>query len=311
MKLSTRHILSINDLTKKDVLLILQTAESFLGISERPIKKVPTLRGRTVVNCFFEDSTRTRLSFEIAEKRLSADTVNISKSGSAMAKKGESLIDTIKNIEAMRPDILVIRHNASGSSLDASKYTRAHVINAGDGMHEHPTQALLDLMTIQRSLGKLGGLTVGIAGDIMHSRVARSNLLLFKKMGISSVVIAPATLIPAGFEKIYGTRVVYDVREVISELDVLMALRIQRERLDGQYFPSLREYARHFGISDECLKSAKENLKIMHPGPVNRGVEISPLVADGPKSIILDQVTNGVAVRMALLYLLIGEGEGS
>lgn len=309
MKLSTRHILSINDLSKKDVLLILQTAGTFKEISERPIKKVPTLRGRTVINCFFEDSTRTRMSFEIAEKRLSADTVNISKSGSAMAKKGETLLDTIKNIEAMRPDILVIRHNVSGAPAEAASATRAHVINAGDGTHEHPTQALLDLLTIQDAKGRVSGLKVCIAGDVLHSRVARSNLLLFKKMGISSFVFGPPTLIPPGIEEIYGARVVHDLREVLCEIDVLMTLRIQQERLGGHYFPNVREYARHFGISNEILKGAKEDLTIMHPGPVNRGVEISADVADGPRSVILTQVTNGVAVRMALLYLMLGDGE--
>lgn len=309
MKLSTRHILSINDLTKKDVLLILQTADTFKEISERPIKKVPTLRGRTVINCFFEDSTRTRLSFELAEKRLSADTVNISKSGSAMAKKGETLLDTIKNIEAMHPDILVIRHNVSGAPALVSEFTRAHVINAGDGMHEHPTQALSDLLTIQEVKGRISGLKIAITGDILHSRVARSNLLLFKKMGIKAYVSGPPTLIPPGIEENYGAEVHYDINEILPELDVLMALRIQQERLGGSYFPNVREYARHFGISSEMLKGARENLTIMHPGPVNRGVEISPEVADGPRSVILNQVTNGVAVRMALLYLLLGDGE--
>ncbi|MFH0800705.1 MAG: aspartate carbamoyltransferase catalytic subunit [Pseudomonadota bacterium] len=309
MKLSTRHILSIGDLTKKDVLLILQTAGSFKEISERQIKKVPTLRGRTVINCFFEDSTRTRLSFELAEKRLSADSSNIGKSGSAMAKKGETLLDTVKNIEAMRPDILVIRHGVSGAPAEAAKVTSAHVINAGDGQHEHPTQALLDLMTIEQAKGELRGLKVGIVGDIMHSRVARSNLLLFKKMGIEAVVSGPPTLIPPGIEEIYGAKVSCDLREVLPQLDVLMVLRIQRERLGGRFFPSLREYARYFGVTGELLKSAKPDLTIMHPGPVNRGVEISAEVADGPRSVILDQVTNGVAVRMALLYLLLGDGE--
>ncbi len=308
MKLSTRHLLSINDLSKKDVLTILQTAASFKEISERPIKKVPTLRGRTVINCFFEDSTRTRLSFELAEKRLSADSSNIGKSGSAMAKKGETLLDTVRNIEAMRPDILVIRHSASGAPAQAATATRAHVINAGDGMHEHPTQALLDLMTIQEAKGRLKGLRVGIAGDILHSRVARSNLLLLKKMGIDVVVGGPPTLIPRHLEEVFGASVCYDIREAIPELDVLMLLRVQRERLGEQFFPSSREYARHFGISDDALRGAKQDLVIMHPGPVNRGVEITPEVADGRRSVILDQVTNGVAVRMAILYLLLGDG---
>lgn len=306
MRLSHPHILSINDLTKKDVLTILQTADSFKEISERLIKKVPTLRGKTVVNCFFEDSTRTRVSFEIAEKRLSADTVNISKSGSAMAK-GENLLDTMKNIEAMKPDIVVIRHSISGAPMMIADAVESHVINAGDGMHEHPTQALLDLMTIKEVKGRIGGLTVGIVGDILHSRVARSDMLLFRKMGINVVVGGPRTLIPVGVED-FGVTVSRDIRDVIPSLDVLMLLRIQRERADENLFPNLREYARHFGVNNDTLKSAKDDLTIMHPGPVNRGVEISPDVADGPRSVILNQVTNGVAVRMALLYLLIGDG---
>jgi aspartate carbamoyltransferase catalytic subunit len=305
MRLSTRNIISINDLSKKDVLTILQTADSFKEISERPIKKVPTLRGKTVVNCFFEDSTRTRLSFEIAEKRLSADTVNISKSGSAM-QKGENLLDTMKNIEAMKPDIVVIRHNISGAPQMIADSIDSHVINAGDGMHEHPTQALLDLMTIREVKGRIQGLTVAISGDILHSRVARSNILLMHKMGINVIVSGPRTLIPVGIENL-GARVCCDLRDVMPSLDVLMLLRIQRERADENLFPNLREYARYFGVNESTLKGAREDLTIMHPGPVNRGVEISPEVADGPRSVILNQVTNGVAVRMALLYLLLGE----
>ncbi len=308
MKLSTRHLLSINDLSRKDVLTILQTAVSFKEISERPIKKVPTLRGRTVINCFFEDSTRTRLSFELAEKRLSADSSNIGKSGSAMAKKGETLLDTIRNIEAMRPDILVIRHSAAGAPAQAATATRAHVINAGDGMHEHPTQALLDLMTINEVKGRIKGLKVGIAGDILHSRVARSNMLLLKKMGIDVIVAGPPTLLPVGVEEVFGVRTCYDIREALPELDVLMLLRVQRERMGEQFFPSAREYARYFGVSNESLKGCKDDLVIMHPGPVNRGVEITADVADGPRSVILGQVTNGVAVRMAVMYLLLGDG---
>ncbi len=308
MRLSTRNIISINDLSKKDVLNILQTAESFKEISERPIKKVPTLRGKTVVNCFFEDSTRTRLSFEIAEKRLSADTVNISKSGSAM-QKGENLIDTMKNIEAMKPDIVVIRHSISGAPQMIADSIDSHVINAGDGIHEHPTQALLDLMTIKEVKNRIQGLTVAIVGDILHSRVARSNILLMHKMGINVIVSGPKTLIPPGIENL-GARVCYNLKEIIPTLDVLMLLRIQRERADENLFPNLREYSRYFGVNEEMLKQAREDLTIMHPGPVNRGVEITPEVADGPRSVILNQVTNGVAVRMALLYLLIGEGSG-
>ncbi len=306
MRLSQPHILSINDLTKKDVLTILQTAESFKEISERLIKKVPTLRGKTVVNCFFEDSTRTRISFEIAEKRLSADTVNISKSGSAMAK-GENLLDTMRNIEAMKPDIVVIRHSISGAPAMIAEAVESHVINAGDGMHEHPTQALLDLMTIREVKGRIQGLTVGIVGDILHSRVARSDMLLFKKMGINVVIGGPKTLMPIGVQD-FGVTVCPDIRDAIPSLDVLMLLRIQRERAEENLFPNLREYSRYFGVNSEMLENARDDMTIMHPGPVNRGIEISPEVADGPRSVILNQVTNGVAVRMALLYLLIGEG---
>lgn len=305
MRLSVKNILSINDLTKKDVLTILQTADSFKEISERPIKKVPTLRGKTVINCFFEDSTRTRVSFEIAEKRLSADTVNIGKSGSAM-QKGENLLDTMKNLEAMHPDVVVIRHHISGAPMMIAENIKCHVINAGDGMHEHPTQALLDLMTINEVKGKTQGLTVGIVGDILNSRVARSNILLFKKMGINVIVGGPRTLIPVGIENL-GAKVCHDIRDVMRELDVLMLLRIQRERADDYLFPNLREYARYFGIGLEKLRAAKDDLTIMHPGPVNRGVELSPEVADGSRSVILEQVTNGVAVRMAILYLLAGD----
>ncbi len=306
MRISQPHILSINDLSKKDVLTILQTSESFKEISERPIKKVPTLRGKTVVNCFFEDSTRTRVSFEIAEKRLSADTVNISKSGSAM-QKGENLLDTMRNIEAMKPDIVVIRHSIAGAPMMIAQAIDSHVINAGDGMHEHPTQALLDLLTIKEVKGRIHGLTVGIIGDILHSRVARSDMLLFRKMGIKVIVGGPQTLIPVGVEE-FGVEVSTDIHDMIPKLDILMLLRIQKERADENLFPNLREYARYFGINNGMLKDARDDLTIMHPGPVNRGVEISPEVADGPRSVILDQVTNGVAVRMALLYLLIGDG---
>jgi len=307
MHLSTRHIISISDLTKKDVLNILQTADTFKDISERPIKKVPTLRGRTIVNCFFEDSTRTRLSFEIAEKRMSADTVNISKSGSAMAKKGETLLDTVKNLEAMRPDILIIRHHASGAPLQATKATNAHIINAGDGMHEHPTQALLDLMTIQEAKGRLKNLHGGIVGDILHSRVARSNMLLLKKMGLKVTLCGPPSLIPLHVADVYGVTVSYNINDIIPDLDVLMLLRVQNERMHDCYFPNTREYAKYFGVSAPVLSNAKADLTIMHPGPVNRGVEISPELADCSQSVILDQVTNGVAIRMAVLYHLLGD----
>ena len=307
MKLSTRHIISINDLNKKDVLTILQTAESFKEISERKIKKVPTLRGKTVVNCFFEDSTRTRVSFELAEKRLSADSVNISKSGSAM-KKGENLLDTMKNLEAMKPDIVIVRHSMSGAPQMIAENIKSHVINAGDGCHEHPTQALLDLLTIKDVKGKMQGLTVGIIGDILHSRVARSEILLFKKMGMQVLLGGPKTLMPPGIET-FGVTVYHDIRKMIPKLDVLILLRIQQERVNEHLFPNLREYAKYFGIDNAKLATAKSDLTIMHPGPVNRGVELAAEVADGSRSVILNQVTNGVAVRMALLYLLIGDSK--
>lgn len=306
MKLSTRHLLSVRDLTRRDVELILDTARSLKGISERDIKKVPTLRGRTVVNAFFEDSTRTRLSFEIAEKRLSADTVNFSVPGSSMAKKGETFIDTIRNIEAMRPDIFVIRHSQAGAPMLAATLTRGRVVNAGDGQHEHPTQALLDLFTIREQKGSLKGLSVGIVGDIAHSRVARSDILLFQKMGINVSVAGPATFMPFGI-KGWNVNVFTDVRVMLPKLDVVMALRIQRERMGEQFFPNEREYARFFGINQQTLHEAKDSLVVMHPGPVNRGVELSPEVIDGPRSVILDQVTNGIAVRMAILHLLLGD----
>lgn len=307
MRISAKHIISVADLSKKDVITILDTAESFKEISERPIKKVPTLRGKTIINCFFEDSTRTRVSFEIAEKRLSADTINISKSGSAM-QKGESLLDTIRNLEAMKPDIIVIRHSLAGAPQIVAEVIKGSVINAGDGLHEHPTQALLDLMTIRQVKGKMQGLTVGIVGDIAHSRVARSDILLFSKMGINVVLSGPMTMMPVGIEKM-GATICSDIGSMIPKLDVLMLLRIQKERAEEALFPTLREYSKYFGISEEKLKKAKDTLTIMHPGPVNRGVELSAEVADGPRSVILDQVTNGVAVRMALLYLLKGDPE--
>ncbi len=305
MKLSTRHIISINDLSKKDVLNILHTAESFKEISERKIKKVPALRGKTVINCFFEESTRTRVSFELAEKRLSADSTNISKSGSAI-KKGENLLDTMKNLEAMKPDIVVVRHGMSGAPQMIANNIKSHVINAGDGCHEHPTQALLDLLTIKQVKNKMQGLTVGIIGDIIHSRVARSEILLFKKMGMNVMLGGPKTLMPPAI-KTFGVEVYHDIRKMIPKLDVLILLRIQKERVSEHLFPNLREYAKYFGIDNSKLTTAKPSLTIMHPGPVNRGIELAAEVADGDRSVILDQVTNGVAVRMALLYMLIGD----
>ncbi|MBI4212039.1 MAG: aspartate carbamoyltransferase catalytic subunit, partial [Deltaproteobacteria bacterium] len=267
MRLSTRHLLSVRDLTVADVELILKTTDSLKQVSEREIKKVPALRGRTVVNCFFEDSTRTRVSFELAEKRLSADTLNFSVSGSAMAKKGETFVDTIKNIEAMNPDIFVIRDAQSGAPFIASQIVKGRVINAGDGLHEHPTQALLDLFTIQEKCGRLKGLHVGIVGDIAHSRVARSDMLLFTKMGMKVTAIGPQTLLPSNIET-YGVQTATFIDDVIEDLDVLMALRIQRERMDEHLFPSLREYATYFGVNQALLSHGKDNLIVMHPGPV-------------------------------------------
>ena len=329
MSLSVRHILSAKDLTKKDVELILKTAQNLEEIAKRPVKKVPALRGKLVALCFFENSTRTRSSFEVAAKRLSADTLTIAAGGSSMAK-GETLLDTIKNIEAMQPDLLVVRHASSGVPQFLSAHVACPVINAGDGLHEHPTQALLDLMTIlkakrvipapdvsfprkRESRGQapagiqmsLKGLHVAIIGDILNSRVARSNMILLKKMGAKVSVAGPATMIPAEVEQ-YGVEVAYDIKKVIPKADVIMMLRIQREREADGLFPSLREYARFFGLNKETMRHAKKDAVILHPGPVNRGVEISAEVADGPHSVILDQVSNGVAVRMALLYLMCG-----
>lgn len=307
MNLSVKHILSVRDLTQPDVELILKTAENLQEVLKRPIKKVPALRGKTVVLCFFENSTRTRASFEMAAKRLSADTLTFSSSGSSISK-GESLLDTVRNLEAMDPDLLVVRDSSSGIPQFLSERIRCPVINAGDGTHEHPTQALLDLMTIRKAKGRVKGLHVTIIGDILHSRVARSNILLLSKMGAKVSVAGPATMIPNDIDQ-YPVSVSYDIRKVIPTADVIMMLRIQRERESECLFPSLREYARFFGLNSETMRHAKKDVTIMHPGPVNRGVEISSEIADSKHSVILDQVTNGVAVRMALLYLLCGGKE--
>lgn len=296
----------MEDLETEEINLVLETAESFKEISTRTIKKVPTMRGKTVVNLFFEPSTRTRTSFEIAAKRLSADTVSFTASSSSLSK-GETLIDTARNIEAMNPDIIVIRHSAGGAPYLLTKYVDSSIINAGDGAHEHPSQALLDMLTVKEKKGKLEGLKLAIIGDISHSRVARSNIFGFTKMGAEVRVGGPATLIPVGIEKM-GVKVFYRIEKAIEGVDVIMMLRIQLERQKEQLFPTLREYSRFFGLDVKKLKLAKEDVTIMHPGPINRGIEISPEVADGPYSVILDQVTNGVAVRMALLYLLAGGG---
>ena len=304
MQFRKKDLLGIKQLEPEEINLILETAETFKEISTRPIKKVPTLRGRTVVHLFYEPSTRTRTSFEIAAKRLSADTFNISASTSSIVK-GETLLDTAKNLEAMNPDVIVLRHAAAGAPHLLARHVQASVINAGDGMHEHPTQALLDLLTIKDKKETISGQTVAIIGDIAHSRVARSNVWALTKMGARVLVAGPTTMIPHDLDKL-GVEVFYRPEDVIPEADVIMMLRIQLERQGQMLLPSLREYSRVFGLNEEKLSQAKPDVLIMHPGPINRGVEISPAVADGPYSVILDQVNNGVAVRMALLYLLIG-----
>ncbi|MBI3088003.1 MAG: aspartate carbamoyltransferase catalytic subunit [Candidatus Omnitrophica bacterium] len=304
MQWTKKDLLGLRELSAEEIRAILATAESFREISLRPIKKVPALRGRTVVNLFFEPSTRTRISFELAAKRLSADIINISASSSSLAK-GETILDTIKNLEALKIDVVIIRHAASGVPHLLARHVSASVINAGDGAHEHPTQALLDLLTIQQKKGRLDGLRVSIIGDIAHSRVARSNIWGLMKLGAAVTVCGPPTLIPPHIEQL-GVRATYDVKEAIREADVLMLLRIQHERQEAALVPSLREYRLRYGLDRERLKGAKPEVLIMHPGPINRGVEMDSSVADGPYSVILDQVTNGLAVRMAVLYLVAG-----
>ena len=304
-RLRSRHLLSIADLSPEEIVFILDTAEVMKEIGSRPIKKVPTLRGQTVVNVFFEPSTRTRMSFEIAEKRLSADTLSIAASTSSVVK-GETLVDTALSLEAMAPDMIVLRHAASGAcQLLAGLCRHSRVINAGDGMHEHPTQALLDALTIRDHKGRIGGLKLAIIGDLLHSRVLRSNLLLLKALGGDVWVCSPPTLMPPGIAR-FGVRATTSVDEAVEGADVIMMLRIQLERMQGHFFPSLREYFTLFGMTMERLRRAKPDVIVMHPGPMNRGVEIASEVADGPCSVILEQVANGVAVRMAVLYLLAG-----
>lgn len=297
-----KDLLGLEELSKDEIELILTTADSFKEISQRPIKKVPTLRGKTVVLFFFEPSTRTRTSFELAAKRLSADTLSIAATTSSMVK-GETLKDTARNIEAMKVDIIVMRHSASGAPHMLAKAVVPSLINAGDGCHEHPTQALLDMFTIKEKKGKIAGLKVSIIGDIAHSRVARSNIWGLSKLGAQVTVCAPPTLIPQGIERL-PVKVTYDIKEAIKDADVLNILRIQLERQQKNLFPTLREFALQFGIDKEKLKLAKPDVLIMHPGPINRGVELSAEVADGPYSVILEQVTNGIAVRMAALFLV-------
>jgi aspartate carbamoyltransferase catalytic subunit len=301
-----RHLLGLEELSREEILHILDTARTFREVLDRPVKKVPSLRGVTVCNAFYEASTRTRLSFELAAKRLSADTLSFSTSGSSVAK-GETLLDTIRNIEAMRVDMVVIRHSSSGAAHYLAKRIKARVINAGDGFHEHPTQGLLDLYTIRERFPELNGLRVTIVGDIAHSRVARSNIWALVKCGARVTLCAPSTLMPAEIERT-GVRVTNRLEEALEEVQVVMALRVQRERMEGGYLPSMREYARTFGLRAELLRRAGRPL-VMHPGPMNRGVEIDSEVADGPDSLILEQVQNGVAVRMAVLFLTWGGSE--
>jgi len=299
-----KDLVGLAPLSPEQIKLILDTAEPFKDVSERPIKKVPALRGKTIVNLFFEASTRTRISFEFAEKRLSADTVNVAASGSSVSK-GETLVDTAKNLEAMRIDMVVMRHYSSGAAQFLVNRIRSNVVNAGDGKHEHPTQALLDLLTLRDKFGRIAGLKVCLVGDVLHSRVARSNIWGLTKLGAAVAVCGPRTLLPRGVEEL-GVTVFDHVEDAIQWCDVLNVLRLQLERMEAGFIPSLREYYRVFGVTTERLEKAPRDVTIMHPGPMNRGVEIDSRVADGPHSVILDQVTNGVAVRMAVLYLLAG-----
>jgi aspartate carbamoyltransferase catalytic subunit len=300
-----RHVLGIEDLSRADIEHILDTSNAFLEVSRRPVRKVPTLRGKTVINLFYENSTRTRTSFELAGKRMSADVINISVASSSVTK-GETLYDTCKTLEAMHPDVIVMRHASSGAPHFVARHVRCSVINAGDGMHEHPTQALLDAFTIKQALGTLEGLTVAIVGDVLHSRVARSNALLLKHFGCTVRFVGPDTLVPPELAG-YGVELHHNVEDGVRDADVVMVLRVQTERLKGALLASLGEYSRTFGINRRRLALAKPNALVMHPGPMNRGVEIEPDVADGASSRVLEQVEAGVAIRMALLYLLAGE----
>ena len=299
-----KDLVGLEPLSADQIRMILDTAEPFKEVSERSIKKVPALRGKTIVNLFFEASTRTRISFEFAEKRLSADTVNIAAQGSSLSK-GETLVDTARNLEAMRIDMVVIRHHASGAARFLGERIRSNVINAGDGTHEHPTQGLLDLLTLRDKFGTIEGLKVAICGDVLHSRVARSNIWGLLKLGAEVAVCGPPTLLPTGLQSL-GVTVMHHIEDAIQWADALNVLRLQLERMEAGFVPSLREYNRIFGVTNERLERAPKDIVIMHPGPMNRGVEIDSDVADGPHSLILPQVTNGVAVRMAVLYLLAG-----
>lgn len=300
--LSAKHLLGIKDLTTSDIELIFETADTFKDVLNRPIKKVPSLRDVTIANIFFENSTRTRLSFELAQKRLSADTVNFAASSSSVSK-GETLIDTVNNILSMKVDMVVMRHPYAGAGVFLSKHVKAQIVNAGDGAHEHPTQALLDAFSIREKLGELSGKKVAIIGDVLHSRVALSNILCLKKLGAEVMVCGPSTLIPKYIQTL-GVKVEHDLIKVLNWCDVANMLRIQLERQDIKYFPSLREYSMMYGLNKQILNSLNKEIIVMHPGPINRGVEITSDVADSKQSIILDQVENGVAIRMAVLYLL-------
>ncbi|XVQ88773.1 aspartate carbamoyltransferase catalytic subunit [Microbispora siamensis] len=302
-----RHLISTGDLTRDDALLILDTAEELARVSQRSIKKLPTLRGRTVVNLFFEDSTRTRISFEAAAKRLSADVINFSAKGSSVSK-GESLKDTALTLEAMGADAVVIRHSASGAPHRLATWVRGSVVNAGDGTHEHPTQALLDAFSIRRRLGRLEGLKVAVVGDVLHSRVARSNVLLLHTLGAEVTLVAPPTLLPVAVGT-WPCQISYDLDAVLPKSDVVMMLRVQLERMNAAYFPSAREYSRRYGLDRDRFARLHDDAIVMHPGPMNRGMEISAEVADSPRSTIVEQVANGVTVRMAVLYLLLGGSE--
>ena len=302
-----RHLLSAADLTLEDALLVLDTAEQLEKVSGRTVKKLPTLRGRTVVNLFFEDSTRTRTSFELAAKRLSADLINFSAKGSSVSK-GETLKDTALTLEAMGSDVVVCRHSWSGAPANLSRWIRGSVVNAGDGTHEHPTQALLDAFTMRRRLGRLEGLRVTIVGDVLHSRVARSNVLLLRTLGAEVTLVAPPTLLPVGVQA-WPAQVSYDLDAVLPKSDVVMMLRVQRERMGAAYFPSTREYSRRYGLDVRRAAALSDDAIVMHPGPMVRGMEIAPEVADGPRSTIVEQVANGVSVRMAVLYLLLGSAQ--
>ncbi len=299
-----KDLIGLYDLSKEEIVCILDTAAEFKKVSERKVKKVPALRGKTVVNLFIEPSTRTRISFELAEQRLSADIINVSAEASSL-KKGESLLDTAKNLEALQVDLIVLRHSASGAPNFLAKHLSAGVVNAGDGAHSHPTQALLDLFTIRERKGRIEGLNVSIIGDILHSRVARSNIWGLLKLGAKVTIAGPATLVPREFERL-GVRVCYNLRDALEGADVINLLRIQHERQRADFFPSTSEYARVFGLGKDSQKFIKPDALIMHPGPINRGVELDSSLADGPQSVILQQVTNGLAVRMAVLFLVAG-----